>query len=297
MARSDLLMVSTPDERSLEVLVEGVLDGPTLLFHSGTPSGVTSFRALADSACERGLRLVSYSRPGYGESTAHPGRSVSDVAADASTVLDALDVDQFLTVGWSGGGPHALACAALLTKRCCGVAVLAGVAPVDAAGLDWNAGMGPENVEEFGAAVAGVGPLTTYLEGQRVELRQVTGDQIAEALGDLAPPVDREALTGEFAEELARSFRRAMLRGIEGWRDDDLAFVQPWGFGLDTIDVPVAIWQGRQDRMVPFAHGEWLAASLREARVHLYDDEGHLSLMHHVDRIVGDLLEFAAWPD
>lgn len=293
MGESQLVPVTTDDGRSLEVLVEGAADGLTLLFHSGSPSGVTSYSLLAKQAAERGLRLLSYSRPGYGDSTPQPGRSVGDVAADVTTLLDAFDTDRFLTFGWSGGGPHALACAALLPERCSAAAVLAGVAPFDAEGLNWFNGMGPENVEEFGAALAGLGPLTTYLQAARSSLQQVTGEQIAEALGGLVPAVDKAALTGRFAEEMAQSFRRAVLRGIEGWRDDDLAFAKPWGFDLESLGIPVAIWQGRQDRMVPFGHGEWLAAHVNGAHVHLYDDEGHLSLMHQADRILDDLLDLA----
>lgn len=288
-----LQTVATPDGRSLEVLVEGALGGRVLLFHSGTPSGVTSFGVLARYAAQRELQLVSYSRPGYGDSSPRQNRSVSDVAVDVTTILDALNIDRFLTLGWSGGGPHALACAALLPERCAGAAVLAGVAPFDAQGLNWFSGMGPENVEEFGATLAGLGPLTTYLEGQRSHLQHVTGDQIAAALGGLVPPVDKAALTGEFADEIAQSFRRALLNGIDGWRDDDLAFAKPWGFDLESVDVPVAIWQGRQDRMVPFAHGQWLAEHVSGARVHLYDDHGHLSLVQQVDRILDDLVDLS----
>ena len=290
---NNLETIATPDGRSLEVLVEGARGGRALLFHSGTPSGVTSFGVLARYAAQRELQLVSYSRPGHGESTARPGRSVSDITDDVTTILDALDIETFLTFGWSGGGPHALACAALLPERCAGAAVLAGVAPFDAQGLNWFAGMGQENVEEFGATLAGHGPLTTYLEAQRSQLQHVTGDQVADAMGGLVPPVDKAALTGEFADEIARSFRRALLHGIEGWRDDDLAFARPWGFDVESVDAPVAIWQGRLDKMVPFAHGQWLAEHVSGARVHLYDDHGHLSLTQQVDRILDGLVGLA----
>lgn len=288
-----LQTITTPDGRNLEVLVEGVPGGRALVFHSGTPSGVTSFGVLKGYAAQRELQLVSYSRPGYGESTARPGRSVTDVTDDVTTILDALNIDRFLTFGWSGGGPHALACAALLPERCAGAAVLAGVAPFDAHGLNWFSGMGPENIEEFGATLAGVGPVTTYLEAQRGQLEHVTGDQVADAMGGLVPPVDKAALTGEFAGEIAQSFRRALLHGIEGWRDDDLAFAKPWGFDLESVEVPVSIWQGRLDKMVPFGHGQWLAEHVSGARVHLYDDEGHLSLVQQVDRILDDLVGLA----
>ncbi len=285
--------VSTPDGRQLEVLVEGAPDGRTLLFHSGTPSGSTSFPSFAAATEARGLRLISYSRPGYGDSTPHPGRTVADVAADVVTVLDALGADRFVTVGWSGGGPHALACAALLPERCDAAAVLAGIAPFDAEGLNWLLGMGEENLQEFGAALAGQETLTALLEGLRSQFVSITGEEVAEALGGLAPPVDREALNGEFAEAVAASFRQAMLRGVDGWRDDDLAFARPWGFELTDISVPVAIWQGGMDKMVPFAHGQWLAQQVPGARTHLYDDEGHVSLVTQTDRIFDDLLEIA----
>lgn len=286
-------MVPTPDGRQLEVLVEGTADGQTVLFHSGTPSGATSYRSFAEAATARGLRLVSYSRPGYGGSTAQPGRSVGDVTADVTTLLDALGANSFLTMGWSGGGPHALACAALLPERCAAAAVLAGIAPFDAEGLNWLLGMGEENFQEFGAVLAGEETITSVLEGVRGHFVQVTGDEVAEALGGLAPPVDKEALTGEFAESVAASFRQAMLCGIDGWRDDDLAFTRPWGFDLADISVPVAIWQGGLDKMVPFAHGKWLAEHVPGSRVHLYDDEGHLSVITKIDSILDDLLNLA----
>lgn len=282
--------VSMPDGRDLEVLVEGSPDQPLLFFHSGTPSAATPYRLLSVAAAERDLCLVTASRPGYGESAAAPGRSVADVAGDVATVLDALGSERFVTLGWSGGGPHALACAAVLAERCSAVAVLAGVAPYPAAGIDWFEGMGPENVEEFGAALAGKPELTTYLETARAQLVHITAEQVGESMGGPIPPVDKAALTGEFSDFVAASFRRAMRGGVEGWRDDDLAFVRPWGFELADISVPVAIWQGGQDRMVPFGHGKWLAEHVPNATAHLYDDEGHLSLMAQIGRILDGLL-------
>jgi pimeloyl-ACP methyl ester carboxylesterase len=287
----DVQMVTMSDGRKLEVLVDGSPDQRVLFYHSGTPSGATPYRLLSEAVAGRDLCLVTASRPGYGESDPAPGRSVADVAGDVTSVLDFLGADRFLTFGWSGGGPHALACAALLPGRCSGAAVLAGVAPYEAEGLDWLAGMGPENVEEFGAAMAGPQELTAFLEAARTELANVTGEQVGEAMGGLAPPVDRAALTGELADYVAASFRQAMLRGTAGWRDDDLAFVKPWGFDLADISVPVAIWQGGQDRMVPYDHGKWLAAHVPNSEVRLYDDEGHLSLLAQFGRIVDDLVE------
>jgi pimeloyl-ACP methyl ester carboxylesterase len=207
-----------------------------------------------------------------------------------TTVLDALGADTFMTMGWSGGGPHALACAALLPDRCAAATSLAGVAPYPAEGLDWMAGMGAENIEEFSAALQGEEPLTAAIERMAKDLETIRGADVAAALGDLVSQVDKRALTGEFADTLAEAFRRAVSTGIAGWRDDDLAFTRNWGFDLDAIRRPVAVWQGGQDRMVPFSHGQWLAAHIPTAQVHLYPDEGHLSLgVASLDRIVADL--------
>jgi len=285
------LTVRAAGGRDLEVLVDGPEGGTVLLFHSGTPSAVVRNPFITNPAAKRGLRVVSYSRPGYASSTPSPGRSVADAAQDCEAILDALAADRFVTLGWSGGGPHALACAALLAERCMSAATLGGVAPYGAPGLDWFAGMGQDNIDEFGAAVAGEGPITEFLEKTAPELRQVTGPELSAALGGLASDVDKAALTGEFADMLAESFRRGVSTGIAGWRDDDLAFARPWGFDLKSIRVPVAIWQGAQDFMVPFGHGRWLAANIAGAQSRLLDDEGHISLLNHIDRILEDLVE------
>ena len=266
-----------------------------LVFHWGTPGAAVWFGPLARAATRARLRLVMYSRPGYAGSTPRPGRSVADAAADVAAVLDALGADTFVTLGWSGGGPHALACAALLPDRCVAATSLAGVAPYPAEGLDWLAGMGSENVEEFSAALEGEPALSAALERMAGDLKTIRGADVAAALGGLVSDVDKAALTGEFADTLAEGFRRAVSTGIAGWRDDDLAFTRSWGFELDTIRRPVAVWQGGQDRMVPFSHGQWLAAHIPTAQVHLYPDEGHLSLgVASLDRIVADLAELGS---
>jgi pimeloyl-ACP methyl ester carboxylesterase len=265
-----------------------------LVFHWGTPSAAVWFDPLAAAAAKVGLRLVTYSRPGYAGSMARPGRSVADAADDVAAILDALGVDTFVTLGWSGGGPHALACAALLPDRCAAATSLAGVAPYPAEGLDWLAGMSTENIEEFSAAFEGERALSVALLRMAKDLETVRGADLAAALGGLVSDIDKRALTGEFADALAESFRRAVSAGIAGWRDDDLAFSKTWGFDLHLIRRPVAVWQGGQDRMVPFSHGQWLAAHIPTARVHLHPDEGHLSLgVASLDRIVADLAELS----
>jgi pimeloyl-ACP methyl ester carboxylesterase len=286
--------VELSDGRVLEVLCDGPEDGMALVFQNGTPTAAVLFAPLVEIAAARGLRTVTYSRPGYAASTAKPGRSVADAAADVAAILDAIGADRFVTIGWSGGGPHALACAALLADRCAAAVSLSGVAPYPAAGLDWLAGMGPENVEEFTLTLEGDSALTPWLEEAAKELATVQGDDVAAALGGLVSDVDKASLTGDYAEFVAATFRRAVSTGVAGWRDDDLAFAKPWGFELDAIERPVAVWQGGEDRMVPMAHGEWLAEHIPGAHKHLYPDEGHLSLgVSALHRIVDNLVEMA----
>jgi pimeloyl-ACP methyl ester carboxylesterase len=293
MAQETKTTVAAPGDRRLEVLAAGPADGLPLVFHNGTPGGLVAFGPMVAAAAERGLRTVMYARPGYGASTPQPGRRVADAAADVAAVLDALGAEHFVTAGWSGGGPHALATAALLPQRCRGAATIAGVAPHDAAGLDWLADMAGENVAEFGAATAGEAELTAFLTAAAGELRDITAEQMVAGLGDLASPTDRGVLTGEFAGYMAAAFRAALATGIAGWRDDDLAFVADWGVPLGT-GAPVAVWQGDQDMMVPFGHGKWLAAALPEARAHLVPGAGHLSLaIGMFGEILDDLLDLA----
>src|SRR5215469_2499014 len=287
-------LVPMPDGRDIDVLITGPQDGLPLVVHGGTPSGLVVSSNVAEAAAERGLRYVQTARPGYEGSTPRPGRRVADVAGDVAVVLDALGAGPFVSVGMSGGGPHSLACAALLPGRCLAAASVAGVGPYGVEGLDFLAGMGPENVVEFGAAVQGADVLTSYLEKESAPLHQITGEQVAKALGGLVSGADKEVITGEFADELAASCRAAIREGIAGWRDDDLAFTADWGFSLDTMAGRVAIWQGDQDLMVPFAHGKWLAANIPGARVHLEPGQGHTTMtVTAIDRILDGLLDLA----
>jgi pimeloyl-ACP methyl ester carboxylesterase len=278
--------VTTRDGRTLRVLDVGAADGPVVVAHHGTPSGRLLYRAEVDSAVGRGLRLIAYDRPGYGASTPAPGRKAVDAAADVATILDALGVDRFATYGGSGGGPHALACAAVLPDRCVAAVTLAGVAPADAPGLDWLAGMGEGNHAEVAAAREGRERLTEFC---RADAAQITGAQPEDLVDAMRPhlsDVDARALTGELAAHMLASVTEALRPGVEGWVDDDFAFLAPWGFDPASVRVPVLIWQGRHDLMVPADHGRWLRANVAGAEGEVLEDEGHLTLM--VNRI-GDV--------
>jgi pimeloyl-ACP methyl ester carboxylesterase len=287
----EVVSVSGTDGHELQAVVAGPPDGELVLLHHGTPGSATRlYPPYLELAEERGLRLAGYSRPGYGGSERHERRTVADCAADAAAVADALGADEFMTVGGSGGGPHALACAALLGDRVKSAATIAGAAPTDAEGLDWLEGMAEENLEEFAAARAGREQLQEFIDRHAGELREVSGGQLLQSLGSLVSPPDAAVLTGEYAEFAAASIRESMRTGTWGWFDDDLALLGDWGFDLGAIRAPVSIWQGRQDRFVPPSHGEWLAANVGGARGHLLDEHGHLSLaLAHFGAILDEL--------
>jgi pimeloyl-ACP methyl ester carboxylesterase len=232
---------------------------------------------VADAEAKK-VRLISYNRPGYGDSTPLPGRSVADVVTDVAAIADDLGIDRFATWGLSGGGPHVLACAARLPERVTAAACLAGVAPSDAEGLDFMAGMGEDNVAEFSAALAGPEQLDPMLGGIRPSMLGASAQDLIALLRSILSEPDVAALDGALGQLFVDWGQEGLRKGIDGWRDDDLAFAKPWGFDLSKIEVPVLLWQGRQDRMVPFEHGAWLAENIPGVDARLLDEEGHLSI-------------------
>jgi pimeloyl-ACP methyl ester carboxylesterase len=268
------------DGRTLEVTEGGDPDGALLVVHHGAPGAAVLNPSWHRDAAARGLHLVTYARPGYGSSTRHPGRSVADVAGDVAALADACGADRFLTWGSSGGGPHALACAALLPDRVVAAASLAGVGPWDGDGLDWLAGMGEGNIEEFGTvAEQGEQGARPLLGGYREAFLAASQAEIVEAMTPFLTDVDAAELRGPLGAWLVESFHSGLASGVDGWVDDDLVFTRPWGFALADIRVPVLVRQGRQDAMVPFGHGEWLSRQVPRADVRLTEDDGHLTLL------------------
>ena len=283
------------DGRDLDLLTGGAENAATaLVAQHGTPGGAIRYAKWAEAAAARGLRFIAYSRPGYATSTRHAGRTVADAVPDISAMLDQLGVDRFLALGGSGGGPHSIACAALMEGRCLAAAALVTIAPWNAPGLDWFDGMVQSNIDEFGAALEGEATLREWMHANGEEFRHVTADEVVASFGDALPPVDQAVATGAYAEGLAADFRRALAPGFDGWIDDDLAFVEPWGFGLDSIRVPVTIWQGELDRLVPVAHGRWLAEHIPGARFEFAAGHGHFSMGEaNREEILDDLLNRA----
>jgi pimeloyl-ACP methyl ester carboxylesterase len=268
-------LVDLPDGRSLELHDAGDPGGLPVIVHHGTPgSGV-----LYERWASEGVRLIGFDRAGYGGSVRDAGRAIAGVAADVEAVADALELERFATWGSSGGGPHALACAALCGNRLTAAASLAGVAPWGAEGLDWLAGMGEDNVKEFDLVLAGEETLRPAIERDRAELREATTDDLRQALDTLLGEADRAALTGSLAAWQLDSIVHGIRDSGDGWIDDNLAFVAAWGFDPAAIDRPVLIVQGGDDRFVPKSHGAWLAAHVPGNEAWLDDAHGHLTIL------------------
>lgn len=282
--------VQTPGGRALRVWTAGVEGGTPILVHHGTPGSGILYGPWMMDALDRGITLIGYDRPGYGASTRHAGRSIGDVVADVRTIAAALGIDRLLTWGISGGGPHALACAALAPDLVAAAACLAGPAPFGAEGLDWMAGTGEANIIEDNAAIAGEAVLRPLVTEEAAVMVAGGVDGLRETLATLLSPVDAAALDGALADFLVEATKAGIGRSVDGWIDDDLAFVKPWGFDVATIPVPVLLVQGEQDQFVPVSHFEWLSASLPDAETRRSPDEGHLSLLEHAVTEVHDWL-------
>jgi pimeloyl-ACP methyl ester carboxylesterase len=281
--------VTLRDGRTLHVYDDGDPDGLVVIEHHGTPGSGYTYPPDLELARERGLRVIAYDRAGYGQSTSNPGRVVVDIVPDIEDVLDALGIERCASLGGSGGAPHSLALGARLADRCVAVAVIASPTPWDAEGIDPMAGMGEQNVAEFGAALEGPEALEAFLLPIAAQIRAATPEDLRDLIVTLLPPVDREVLTGDRAVHAKKSIDRAIAPGIDGWRDDDLAFLQPWGFEIAEIGVPSLLWQGVQDKMVPVAQGRWLAERIPGVEAHISEPDGHLSIS------VGRLGEIYDW--
>jgi pimeloyl-ACP methyl ester carboxylesterase len=273
--------VELEDGRRLKVADFGSPDGVVTIVHHGTPGGTVPFPPWVEESERLGLRLIMYARPGYSTSTRHAGRRVADAAADTAAIADALGAHQFLSFGFSGGGPHVLACAALLPDRVVAAASLASVAPYGIPGFDFFDGMGAGNIEEFGLVISGGEQASRpATEEQTAGLLAASPAELVEAMAPHLTEMDAAEMRGPLGVTLHDQMKDGLADGCDGWVDDDLLFVQPWGFDLSAIRVPVLLWQGRQDAMVPYNHGAWLASQIPGVEARLSEEDSHCTVLN-----------------
>ena len=264
------------DGRELEIHENGITSDKAIVFHHGTPDHASTWGDWLDMAASLGIRAISYSRAGYGTSDRNPGRSIITNNGDITQVLQGKSISRFVSIGQSGGGPHSLA--STCDPLNVGAISLAGVGAYGASDLDFLEGMGPENHDEFGAALSGEKTIEEWMNKNALAFKNVTEADIIEAFGGLIGDADKAALRDGGAAKIAASTRSALAVSFDGWIDDDLAFVKNWGFELSTITKPVFLWQGDDDFMVPHAHSYWLEKHIPTATLSFKPGEGHISL-------------------
>jgi len=269
----------TPDGRILAIEEAGDPNGRPVLVHMGTPNSRHLYQPVTIDAAVRGLRLISYDRPGYGGSDPQPDRSVADCAADVRVICAELGIDRLAMWGLSGGGPHVLACAALLPGLVTAVASLASPAPIDAEGLDFFDGMGQDNAEGIQLFLTDPPAARARLKSDREAILATSAADLAAATATLLSPADAAALRSGLADYLIYCDHEGLAPGDQGWWDDSVALAGPWGFELSAISVPVLLMHGRLDKFVPFGHGQWLAAHVPGVEARLLDHDGHLTLL------------------
>ncbi len=267
-------LLKLSDGRSLDYITNDSDSKSAILFHHGTPSDCTLWQKWFKGIT--GVKAIAASRPGYGLSDRRRGRTVAADMDDQSQLLDFFGIEKFISIGWSGGGPHAINMSR--DRRSVGAITLAGVGEWGNSDLDFLQGMGPENHEEFGAALAGEASIEEWMIKNTPAFKNVTGADLITSFGGLIGEADKKALTPEVAEQDAASFRRSLSVSYYGWQDDDLAFVQPFGFELAKISKPILVWQGDDDFMVPKSHSEWLAKHIPTAKLNFVPGHGHISL-------------------
>ncbi|MFG2714161.1 alpha/beta fold hydrolase [Streptomyces goshikiensis] len=257
--------VITDDRRTLAVEEWGEPAGIPVVYLHGSPMSRLARYPDESLFHELGVRLITYDRPGFGASTPRPGRRVVDAAADVAAVADALGLRRFAVFGVSGGGPHALAFAARSPERVTRVGALASLAPRDAAGLDWTAGMNEGNRRSAAVALSGRQAVTEHLAN------------VGTATMPPLPEIEQAVLSRpDISAMLGPAFAEAVRPGLDGWVDDVTAlFGTEWGFDPADITVPARIWHGGLDTLVPPAHGEWLAARVPTSTLIRQADAGH----------------------
>ncbi|KAF2480196.1 Alpha/Beta hydrolase protein [Neohortaea acidophila] len=269
------------DGRNLDYCISGAKDGFPLLFSHSSPGAWTPVPHLAKACATHGFMLVTWSRPGFGGSTRRKGRRVVDEVDSVRALLGHLGRERFAAMGWSAGGPHALACAAM--NGCVAAVVVAGLAPYDAEGLMWA----PDISKHVGRE--GESAIREKYEARRPGMISITA---AEIFAGEKPGPDKQAMSDipGLAQCGEDSFREALKFSVDGMVDDDLAFREPWGFDVADIAVPVFLYHGTSDPYVPFTHAQWNASHLGRVTTHFEEGGGHVSVIQDVDGMLREII-------
>lgn len=269
-------ILALPDGRRLSWSDVGAAGGSAVLTLHGTPGSRLGRHRDQMHLRDLGIRHLTYDRPGYGRSDPQPGRSVADAAADVRALLDAAGVERTAVIGGSGGGPHALALATLLPERCTVVHCLVGVAPYDAPGLDFFAGMDRENQRRFHLAAGTRAEVIDRFTTEVERLSAARTEDPASLMGDMKLPESDRAILRQNAEQAMAMLAEAFVQGVVGMADDFIALSRPWGFDPSAARAPVLISYGERDVNVPAGHGRWLAAHVPNIGVRILSESGHL---------------------
>lgn len=296
----NLSTLTLSDGRTLGYAEWGDPAGSPIVNIHGTPGCRLNRHPDDATVAATGARVITYDRPGYGASDRHRGRTVNDCVADVAALADSLGIEKFAVTGGSGGGPHCLAVAAGLPDRVTRAACIVGVAPYDVMGEEWLDGMDPENIKEFGWALAGEDTLRVELTREAAAMLARVADDPANLLGDFEIPAEDRAILArpEVAAVMIEAVTECVRNGVWGWADDDIAFTKPWGFDPSTIRVPTTVWWGSKDVLVPPKHGEWIARTVPDALPRVDDSGGHMADPDtHIQALFPWLINGTLWRD
>jgi pimeloyl-ACP methyl ester carboxylesterase len=266
-----------PDGRCIEYNDNGVSSKSALILHHGTPTSMTVWGTWLAAAAELGIRAIAFTRPGYASSDRKVGRSIIDANEDLEEILNQLAVENFVSVGWSGGGPYALASG--LLNKCSGVQLIASVSPYDAEDFDWFQDQTPEMVEEAKISARSLEDSINFKENYYKEIRDMTAEQFLTEYAKRLSFESFETTYREFSKDLSFSMHDALRDGVIGYAEDEYAFLRNWGFDTKEIQVPVLIWQGLDDLSVSPHMARWLNANISNPTLKLLEGQHHSSIM------------------
>ena len=277
--------VELQDGRKLEFIDNGLESNKAIVLHHGSPMEMLYFQGLLASLAARGVRAIAYTRPGYGESTRHPGRSVIDNNADLAAVLSHLNISQFVSLGWSAGGPPTLA--STLLDGCLGVSVVATPAPFDQPDLDCFAGMTDSFAAECRACSTNIAASFDFKQAHISDVLALTPDLLLTAFSNRPAYAKYEAGYKTMACDLSTSLMRGVSPDAMGFAEDDYSWLKPWGFNVYSINTPVQMWIGDTDEFIPVSHAQWFAKHVRNIDLHILEGQDHISIMvEYVDHIL-----------